>query len=152
MFLTESVTLSTCGIQFQLPPHFTILSPQELTVDSQLILQSPAEDYTILLSLTHSELPSGLELQDIFAEGGYQLLTPITPFRQNGLSGHSAAYLSGKRGYWELRLDLPTSSSDSGAPNTLVIQLSTHWGRGILSLMDAPPLQFLLHSIRTISQ
>ena len=152
MFLTESVTLSTCGIQFQLPPHFTILSPQELTVDSQLILQSPAEDYTILLSLTHSELPSGLELQDIFAEGGYQLLTPITPFRQNGLSGHSAAYLSGKRGYWELRLNLPTSSSDSGAPNTLVIQLSTHWGRGILSLMDAPPLQFLLHSIRTISQ
>ena len=152
MFLTESVTLSTCGIQFQLPPHFTILSPQELTVDSQLILQSPAEDYTILLSLTHSELPSGLELQDIFAEGGYQLLTPITPFRQNGLSGHSAAYLSGKRGYWELRLDLPTSSSDSGAPNTLVIQLSTHWGRGILSLMDAPPLQFLLHSIRPISQ
>ncbi len=152
MFLTESVTLSTCGIQFQLPPHFTILSPQELTVDSQLILQSPAEDYTILLSLTHSELPSGLELQDIFAEGGYQLLTPITPFRQNGLSGHSAAYLSGKRGYWELRLNLPTSSSDSGAPNTLVIQLSTHWGRGILSLMDAPPLQFLLHSIRPISQ
>lgn len=152
MFLTESVTLSTCGIQFQLPPHFTILSPQELTVDSQLILQSPAEDYTILLSLTHSELPSGLELQDIFAEGGYQLLTPITPFQQNGLSGHSAAYLSGKRGYWELRLNLPTSSSDSGAPNTLVIQLSTHWGRGILSLMDAPPLQFLLHSIRPISQ
>lgn len=152
MFLTESVTLSTCGIQFQLPPHFTILSPQELTVDSQLILQSPAEDYTILLSLTHSELPSGLELQDIFAEGGYQLLTPITPFRQNGLSGHSAAYLSGKRGYWELRLNLPTSSSDSGAPNTLVIQLSTHWGRGILSLIDAPPLQFLLHSIRPISQ
>lgn len=152
MFLTESVTLSTCGIQFQLPPHFTILSPQELTVDSQLILQSPAEDYTILLSLTHSELPSRLELQDIFAEGGYQLLTPIAPFARNQLCGHSAAYLSGKQGYWELRLNLPTSSSDSGAPNTLVIQLSTHWGRGILSLIDAPPLQFLLHSIRPISQ
>ncbi len=150
MFLTESVTLSTCGIQFQLSPHFTILSPQELTVDSQLILQSPAEDYTILLSLTHSELPSGLELQDIFAEGGYQLLTPIAPFARNQLCGHSAAYLSGKQGYWELRLDIPNTSTDTDAPNMLVIQLSTSWGRKILNLMDAQPLQSLLKSIQPL--
>ena len=147
MFLTESVTLSACGIRFQLPPHFTICAPQELTVDPQINLEDSSGSYLITLSLTHSALPSDLELRDIFSEGGYQLLTSIVPFAQNGISGHSAAYLSGKQGYWELRLDIPTAVPNSNTPNTLLIQLSTHLGRQILDFMDAPSIQFLLNSI-----
>lgn len=152
MFRVESARISATGLSFQLPTGFVLLESEEPHVNSTLALRAPDGSYCIALSLDHSARPSASELRSILSEGGYSVLQPITPFRQNGLSGHSAAYLSGKRGYWELRLDLPTSSSDSGAPNTLVIQLSTHWGRGILSLMDAPPLQFLLHSIRPISQ
>lgn len=152
MFRVESARISAAGLSFQLPTGFVLLESEEPHVNSTLALRAPDGSYCIALSLDHSARPSASELRSILSEGGYSVLRPITPFRQNGLSGHSAAYLSGKRGYWELRLNLPTSSSDSGAPNTLVIQLSTHWGRGILSLMDAPPLQFLLHSIRPISQ
>ena len=152
MFEIETARISAAGLSFQLPTGFVLLESEEPHVNSTLALRAPDGSYCIALSLDHSARPSASELRSILSEGAYSVLRPITPFRQNGLSGHSAAYLSGKRGYWELRLDLPTSSSDSGAPNTLVIQLSTHWGRGILSLMDAPPLQFLLHSIRPISQ
>ena len=137
MFEIESARITAAGVSFQLPTGFVVLEAQEPHVNSTLELRAPDGSYQIIISLDRSTSSSGDELRSILSEG---------------LSGHSAAYLSGKQGYWELRLDLPTSSSDSGAPNTLVIQLSTHWGRGILSLMDAPPLQFLLHSIRPISQ
>ena len=85
------------------------------------------------------------------SEGGYSVLRPITPFRQNGLSGHSAAYLSGKQGYWELRVDLPDADDKNAAPNTLVFQLATHWGQGILDLMNTLPLHALLQSIQPLS-
>ena len=88
-----------------------------------------------------------MELRDIFSEGGYQLLTSIAPFAQNDISGHSAAYLSGMQGYWELRLDIPTAIPNVSTPNTLVIQLSTHLGQQILDFMNAPSIQFLLNSV-----
>lgn len=150
MFHTESVKLSACGIQFQLPPGFTLLESEEPHVNSTLELCAPDNSYRITISLDRSEHPSAAELQSILSEGGYTLLTPIVPFTHNGVSGHSASYLSGKCGYWELRLDLPDTKLD--APNTLVIQLSTHLGRGILKLLNVQPLQFLLQSIQTLSK
>ena len=150
MFHTESVKLSACGIQFQLPPGFTLLESEEPHVNSTLELCAPDNSYHITISLDRSEHPSAAELQSILSEGGYTLLTPIVPFTHNGISGHSASYLSGKCGYWELRLDLPDAKPD--APNTLVIQLSTHLGRDILKLMNVQPLQFLLQSIQTLSK
>lgn len=148
MFYTESVTLSTCGIQFQLPTGFLLLESEEPHVNSTLTLRAPDGSYLISISTDRSAKSSGDELRSILSEGGYHILSPITPYSQNGLSGHSAAYLSGRRGYWELRIDLPDPAPNSAAPNTLVIQLSTHWGRSILSLIDALPLQLLLQSIQ----
>ena len=148
MFHTESVKLSACGIQFQLPPGFTLLESEEPHVNSTLELCAPDNSYRITISLDRSEHPSAAELQSILSEGGYTLLTPIVPFTHNEISGHSASYLSGKCGYWELRLDVPDVKPDE--PNTLVIQLSTHWGRGILTFMNAQPLQFLLKSIQLL--
>lgn len=147
MFHTESVKLSACGIQFQLPPGFTLLESEEPHVNSTLELCAPDNSYRITISLDRSEHPSAAELQSILSEGGYTLLTPIVPFTHNGISGHSASYLSGKCGYWELRLDLPDAKPD--APNTLVIQLSTHWGRGIESFRNSPDVAALLQSLHT---
>lgn len=148
MFYTESVTLSTCGIQFQLPNGFLLLESEEPHVNSTLTLRAPDGSYIISISTDRSAKSSGDELRSILSEGGYTVLSPITPFQQNGLSGHSAAYLSGRRGYWELRVDLPDAKPSE--PNTLVFQLSTHWGRGILTIIDAQPLQFLLQSIQPL--
>ena len=148
MFYTESVTLSTCGIQFQLPNGFLLLESEEPHVNSTLTLRAPDGSYSIIISQDRSERTSADELRSILSEGGYSVLSPISPFTQNGISGHSAAYLSGKGGYWELRLDVPDVKPDE--PNTLVIQLSTHWGRGILTFMNAQPLQFLLKSIQLL--
>ena len=148
MFYTESVTLSTCGIQFQLPTGFLLLESREPHVNPTLELRAPDGSYQLTISLDRSEHTSDRELHSILSEGGYTVLSPITPFRQNGLSGHSAAYLSGRRGYWELRVDLPNAKPEE--PNTLVIQLSTHWGRGILAIIDAQPLQSMLQSIQSL--
>ncbi len=148
MFYTESVTLSTCGIQFQLPSGFLLLESEEPHVNSTLTLRAPDGSYIISISTDRSAKSSGDELRSILSEGGYTVLSPITPFQQNGLSGHSAAYLSGRRGYWELRVDLPDAKPSE--PNTLVLQLSTHWGRGILTIIDAQPLHSLLQSIQPL--
>ena len=150
MFEIESANISAAGLSFQLPPGFTLLESEEPHVNSTLELLAPDNSYRITISLDRSEHPSDAELQSILSEGGYTLLTPIVPFTHNGVSGHSASYLSGKCGYWELRLDLPDAKPD--APNPLVIQLSTHWGRGILKLLNVQPLQFLMQSIQTLSK
>ena len=150
MFEIESANISAAGLSFQLPPGFTLLESEEPHVNSTLELCAPDNSYRITISLDRSEHPSAAELQSILSEGGYTLLTPIVPFAHNGISGHSASYLSGKCGYWELRLDPPDAKPD--APNTLVIQLSTHLGRDISKLMNVQPLQFLLQSIQTLSQ
>ncbi len=148
MFEIESARITAAGVSFQLPTGFLLLESQEPHVNPTLELRAPDGSYLISISTDRSAKPSGDELHSILSEGGYHVLSPITPYSQNGLSGHSAAYLSGRRGYWELRIDLPNSAPGSAAPNTLVIQLSTHWGRSILSLIDALPLQLLLQSIR----
>lgn len=151
MFRVESARITAAGVSFHLPTGFVVLEAQEPHVNSTLELRAPDGSYQIIISLDHSAQSSGDELRSILSEGGYSVLRPITPFRQNGLSGHSAAYLSGKRGYWELRVDLPDADGKNGAPNTLVVQLVTHWGRGILGLMDVPPLRLLLQSIQPLS-
>lgn len=147
MFIVKSAVLQAHSVTFQLPTGFVLLESQEPHVNSTLTLRAPDGSYLISISADRSARPSGDELRSILSEGGYHILSPIVPFVQNGLSGHSAAYLSGRRGYWELRLDLPNSAPNSAGPNTLVIQLSTHWGRTILSLMDTLPLQLFLQSI-----
>lgn len=148
MFEIESACISIVGISLQLPTGFLLLESEEPHVNSTLTLRAPDGSYLISISTDRSAKSSGDELRSILSEGGYHVLSPITPYSQNGLSGHSAAYLSGRRGYWELRIDLPDPAPSSAAPNTLVIQLSTHWGRSILSLIDALPLQLLLQSIQ----
>ncbi len=151
MFRVESARISAAGVSFQLPTGFVILETQEPHVNSTLELRAPNGSYQIIISMDHSAQSSGDELRSILSEGGYTVLSPIAPFQQNGLSGHSTAYLSGKRGYWELRMDLPDADVKNGAPNTLVFQLVTHWGRGILDLMNTPPLHAFLQSIRPLS-
>lgn len=150
MFYTESVTLSACGIQFQLPHGFAILESQEPQVNPTLELRAPDGSYQLTVSLDRSEQTSERELHSILSEGGYTVLSPIAPFTQNGLSGHSAAYLSGRRGYWELRVDLPNAKP--GEPNTLVFQLSTHWGRSVESFCGSPDVAILLQSLHTVSE
>ena len=148
MFEIESAQISAAGLSFQLPHGFTLLESQEPHVNPTLELRAPDGSYQLTVSLDRSKHTSEPELRSILSEGGYTVLSPIAPFRQNGLSGHSAAYLSGRWGYWELRVDLPAAKPRE--PNTLVFQLSTHWGRGILTIIDAQPLQSLLQSIQSL--
>ncbi len=150
MFEIESAHISAAGLSFQLPPGFTLLEPQEPHVNPTLELRAPDGSYQVTISLDRSAKSSGDELRSILSEGGYTVLSPITPFQQNGLSGHSAAYLSGRRGYWELRVDLPDAKPSE--PNTLVFQLSTHWGRGIESFCGSPDVALLLQSLHIASE
>ena len=150
MFTVKSAVLQAQSVTFQLPHGFTLLDSQEPHVNSTLELRSPDGSYQIIISLDHSAQSSGDELRSILSEGGYSVLRPITPFRQNGLSGHSAAYLSGKLGYWELRVDLPDADGKNGAPNTLVFQLVTHWGRGVAAYCDSPEVTALVQSLRIV--
>lgn len=148
MFTINSAVIEAQSVSFQIPTGFTLLEPEEPHVNSTLALRAPDGSYSIIISQDRSARSSADELRSILSEGGYSVLSPISPFTQNGISGHSAAYLSGKVGYWELRLDIPNAKPNE--PNALVIQLSTHWGRGILTFMDAQPLQFLLKSIQLL--
>ena len=150
MFEIESARITAAGISFRLPTGFVVLEAQEPHVNSTLELRAPDGSYQIIISLDHSAQSSGDELRSILSEGGYSVLRPITPFRQNGLSGHSAAYLSGKRGYWELRVDLPNADGKNGVPNTLVFQLVTHWGRGVAAYCDSPEVTALVQSLRIV--
>ena len=150
MFEIESARITAAGVSFQLPTGFTLLESQEPHVNSTLALRAPDGGYQLIVSLDHSAQSSGDELRSILSEGGYSVLRPITPFCQNGLSGHSAAYLSGKRGYWELRVDLPDADGKNGAPNTLVFQLVTHWGRGVAAYCDSPEVTALVQSLRIV--
>ena len=150
MFRVESARITAAGVSFQLPTGFVVLEAQEPHVNSPLELRAPDGSYQIIISLDRSVHSSGDELRSILSEGGYSVLRPITSFRQNGLSGHSAAYLSGKQGYWELRVDLPDAKPSE--PNTLVFQLSTHWGRGIESFCGSPDVALLLQSLHIASE
>lgn len=150
MFEIESARITAAGVSFQLPTGFVVLEAQEPHVNSTLALRAPDGSYQIIISLDHSAQSSGDELRSILSEGGYSVLRPITSFRQNGLSGHSAAYLSGKRGYWELRVDLPDADGKNRAPNTLVFQLVTHWGRGVAAYCDSPEVTALVQSLRIV--
>lgn len=150
MFEIESACISIAGISLQLPTGFLLLESEEPHVNSTLTLRAPDGSYLISISTDRSAKPSGDELRSILSEGGYHVLSPITPYSQNGLSGHSAAYLSGRRGYWELRVDLPDAKPSE--PNTLVFQLSTHWGRGIESFCGSPDVALLLQSLHTTSE
>ncbi len=150
MFEIESAHISAAGLSFQLPHGFTLLESQEPHVNPTLELRAPDGSYQITVSLDRSEHTSEPELRSILSEGGYTVLSPIAPFRQNGLSGHSAAYLSGRQGYWELRVDLPHAKP--GEPNTLVFQLSTHWGRSVEAFCGSPDVALLLQSLHTVSE
>ena len=106
LFTVKSAVLEVQSVTFQLPTGFQLLQEHEEFVDPTLLLSAPEGDYTVTLSLSHSQLPSELELLDIFSEGGYMLLSPVEQITCGALSGHCAAYLSGQQGCWEVRLTI----------------------------------------------
>ena len=145
MFTVKSAMLEVCPVTFQIPTGFQLLQTREEFVDPTLFLLAPENLCTVALSLSRSQRPSKEELLDIFSEGGYMLLSPVEPIVCGALSGHCAAYLSGKYGYWEVRLDIPSVSD--GDYSTLVIQLSSHQYTSLTTLRNHPSIHFLLNSI-----
>lgn len=145
MFTVKSAVLEVQSVTFQLPTGFQLLQEHEEFVDPTLLLSAPEGDYTVTLSLSHSQLPSELELLDIFSEGGYMLLSPVEQITCGALSGHCAAYLSGQQGCWEVRLDLPTISDNRY--NTLVFQFYSQQYTSLITLRNDPAIDFLLSSI-----
>ena len=145
MFTVKSAVLEVQSVTFQLPTGFQLLQEHEEFVDPTLLLSAPEGDYTVILSLSHSQLPSELELLDIFSEGGYMLLSPVEQITCGALSGHCAAYLSGRQGCWEVRLDLPTIPDNRY--NTLVFQFYSQQYTSLITLRNDPAIDFLLSSI-----
>ena len=145
MFTVKSAVLEVQSVTFQLPTGFQLLQEHEEFVDPTLLLSAPEGDYTVTLSLSHSQLPSELELLDIFSEGGYMLLSPVEQITCGALSGHCAAYLSGQQGCWEVRLDLPTIPDNRY--NTLVFQFYSQQYTSLIALRNDPAIDFLLSSI-----
>ena len=145
MFTVKSAVLEVQSVTFQLPTGFQLLQEHEEFVDPTLLLSAPEGDYTVTLSLSHSQLPSELELLDIFSEGGYMLLSPVEQITCGALSGHCAAYLSGQQGCWEVRLDLPTIPDNRY--NTLVFQFYSQPYTSLITLRNDPAIDFLLSSI-----
>ena len=145
MFTVKSAVLEVQSVSFQLPTGFQLLQEHEEFVDPTLLLSAPEGDYTVTLSLSHSQLPSELELLDIFSEGGYMLLSPVEQITCGALSGHCAASLSGQQGCWEVRLDLPTIPDNRY--NTLVFQFYSQQYTSLITLRNDPAIDFLLSSI-----
>ena len=145
MFTVKSAVLEVQSVTFQLPTGFQLLQEHEEFVDPTLLLSAPEGDYTVTLRLSHSQLPSELELLDIFSEGGYMLLSPVEQITCGALSGHCAAYLSGQQGCWEVRLDLPTIPDNRY--NTLVFQFYSQQYTSLITLRNDPAIDFLLSSI-----
>lgn len=145
MFTVKSAVLEVQSVTFQLPTGFQLLQEHEEFVDPTLLLSAPEGDYTVTLSLSHSQLPSELELLDIFSEGGYMLLSPVEQITCGALSGHCAAYLSGQQGCWEVRLDLPTIPDNRY--NTLVFQFYSQQYTSLITLRNDSAIDFLLSSI-----
>ena len=145
MFTVKSAVLEVQSVTFQLPTGFQLLQEHEEFVDPTLLLSAPEGDYTVTLSLSHSQLPSELELLDIFSEGGYMLLSPVEQITCGALSGQCAAYLSGQQGCWEVRLDLPTIPDNRY--NTLVFQFYSQQYTSLITLRNDPAIDFLLSSI-----
>ena len=145
MFTVKSAVLEVQSGTFQLPTGFQLLQEHEEFVDPTLLLSAPEGDYTVTLRLSHSQLPSELELLDIFSEGGYMLLSPVEQITCGALSGHCAAYLSGQQGCWEVRLDLPTIPDNRY--NTLVFQFYSQQYTSLITLRNDPAIDFLLSSI-----
>lgn len=145
LFTVKSAVLEVQSVSFQLPTGFQLLQEHEEFVDPTLLLSAPEGDYTVTLSLSHSQLPSELELLDIFSEGGYMLLSPVEQITCGALSGHCAAYLSGQQGCWEVRLDLPTIPDNRY--NTLVFQFYSQQYTSLITLRNDPAIDFLLSSI-----
>ena len=145
MFTVKSAVLEVQSVTFQLRTGFQLLQEHEEFVDPTLLLSAPEGDYTVTLSLSHSQLPSELELLDIFSEGGYMLLSPVEQITCGALSGHCAAYLSGQQGCWEVRLDLPTIPDNRY--NTLVFQFYSQQYTSLITLRNDPAIDFLLSSI-----
>lgn len=145
LFTVKSAVLEVQSVTFQLPTGFQLLQEHEEFVDPTLLLSAPEGDYTVTLSLSHSQLPSELELLDIFSEGGYMLLSPVEQITCGALSGHCAAYLSGQQGCWEVRLDLPTIPDNRY--NTLVFQFYSQQYTSLITLRNDPAIDFLLSSI-----
>lgn len=145
LFTVKSAVLEVQSVTFQLPTGFQLLQEHEEFVDPTLLLSAPEGDYTVTLSLSHSQLPSELELLDIFSEGGYMLLSPVEQITCGALSGHCAAYLSGQQGCWEVRLDLPTIPDNRY--NTLVFHFYSQQYTSLITLRNDPAIDFLLSSI-----
>ena len=145
MFTVKSAVLEVQSVTFQLPTGFQLLQEHEEFVDPTLLLSAPEGDYTVTLSLSDSQLPSELELLDIFSEGGYMLLSPVEQITCGALSGHCAAYLSGQQGCWEVRLDLPTIPDNRY--NTLVFQFYSQQYTSLITLRNDSAIDFLLSSI-----
>lgn len=145
LFTVKSAVLEVQSVTFQLPTGFQLLQEHEEFIDPTLLLSAPEGDYTVTLSLSHSQLPSELELLDIFSEGGYMLLSPVEQITCGALSGHCAAYLSGQQGCWEVRLDLPTIPDNRY--NTLVFQFYSQQYTSLITLRNDPAIDFLLSSI-----
>lgn len=147
MFAVKSAVIQADSVTIQLPSGFSLLEAQEPHVNPTLELQAPDGSYTVTISLDRSRKPSAGELRSILSEGCYRILQPIAPVQCGPLSGHRVVYLSGKRGCCEIRLDLP--NPDAHAPNALVFEISTHWGRSIEAFCDSKDVTALLEGIQT---
>lgn len=147
MFEIEAARITAAGVSFQLPSGFALLEAQEPHVNSTLEIQSPDSSYTVAISLDLSTKASAGELRSILSEGCYRILQPISPIQCGSLHGHQVTYLSGKRGCCEIRLDL--IPNDPHAPNTLVVEISTHWGRSIETFCSSPAMTTLLQSFQS---
>lgn len=145
MFTVKSNAVEAQSVTFQLPAGFQTRPGPAEAVDPTLLLLPPEGDYTVTVSLNFSQLPSDQELLDIFSEGGYMVLSSVEPISCGVLTGHCAAYLSGKQGCWEVRLDLPTTPD--GAYNTLVFQFYSQHYTALTTLRNDPAIDFLLSSI-----
>lgn len=145
MFTIKSAVIEAQSVTFQLPAGFQLFQVQEESVDPTVSILPPGGSYVVTLSLNHSQLSSEQEFLDIFSEGGYMLLSPIEPITCGALTGHCAAYLSGKEGCWEVRLNLPASPEDDY--NTLVFQFYSQQYTSLTTLRNDPAIDFLLSSI-----
>ena len=146
MFEIEAARITAAGVSFQLPSGFALLEAQEPHVNTTLEVQAPDSSYTVSISLDLSAKASAGELRSILSEGCYRILQPISPIQCGPFQGHQVIYLSGKRGCCEIRLDLIPDTAH--APNTLVVEISTHWGRSIEVFRNSPAITALLQSFQ----
>lgn len=142
MLLYRDGQFHISGVSFAIPDNYYLETCPGLEMENGMLLYSPDEVYSVELSAENSEHPSEVALKCTLES--FDLISPIAPFQNNGLSGHIMLYKTKQYIHCEIKFDL----DEDCEPNMFQVLFEFPAGFDVASFVNGEEFQRIMRCVK----